>query len=187
MNENTTLSRRSVVKMLGGAAIALPIARTAYLGGVLTSAHAAGVPGTIRFQGMPAPQLSDPDAMARVTVTSKLRFDGADQTGKLSDLSYQAFFKTGDKVPSRDGEMVVAGGYYDIHGKPIMDSSESGQSRHMFSDCPDGMTLLQPIDGATRRRWASRATRSSPWSSSNTPAAIWRRKTCMAAFRRQSR
>jgi secreted PhoX family phosphatase len=99
---------------------------------------------------MAAPDLSDPETMARVTVTSKLGFDGPDKTGKVSDLFYHAFFRTGDEAPSRDGGMVVAGGCYDIRGNPIMDTSQAGQSRQMFSDCPDGMTLLQPIDGVDK-------------------------------------
>ena len=73
--------------------------------GAADSAHAAaaGMPGTIRFQGMAAPSLADPEAMARVTVGSKMGFDGPDQAGKISDLSYEAFFKTGDGLT----EMVV--------------------------------------------------------------------------------
>ncbi|TFF22065.1 DUF839 domain-containing protein [Jiella endophytica] len=152
MSENLSLSRRSVMKVLGGTFIALPIARLAGAEAFVGTAHAAaaGMPGTAKFEGMAAPALSDPEAMARVTVGSKLTLKGADGAAKSADLSYQAFFKTGDKVPSKDGEMVVAGGYYDIHGQPIMDTSEAGTSRQMFSDCPDGMTLLQPIEGADK-------------------------------------
>ena len=152
MNELSKLSRRSLIKVVGGGLIALPIARLT--GGVAYAeaphGAAAGMPGTVRFQGMPAPDLSHPEAMARVSVGSKMTLDDADGHGKTADLAYQAFFKTGDTVPSKNGEMVVAGGYYDIHGQPIMDNSEPGTSRQMFSDCPDGMALLQPIEGADK-------------------------------------
>ncbi|TPW27164.1 PhoX family protein [Pararhizobium mangrovi] len=153
MSENATLTRRSVVKMLGAASVALPIARLAHASGMANgSAHeaASGKPGSLRFKGMKAPDLQDPKAMARVSVGSRLGYQGTGGTDKVSDLSYHAFFKTGDEVPGPDGSTVVAGGYYDIEGKPIMDLSVEGEKRQFFSDCPDGMALLQPIDGVDK-------------------------------------
>jgi len=141
------LSRRSALKLLSCAAIALPIARIGGAG--ISHATAAGMPGTISFTGMAAPGLDNPAAMAQVSVGSKISLKGADGAAKSADLSYQAFFKTGDKVPSKNGE-VVAGGYFDINGKPIMDNSTPGKERQMFSDCPDGMSLLQPIEGVDK-------------------------------------
>ena len=158
MNTNTPLTRRSLVKMIGVASIALPIARMAHAQDAVNGASAAqtahdaaaGLPGSIRFEGMAAPTLDDPKAMARVSVGSKLGFTGAAEDEKMSDLSYHAFFKTGDEVPGLDGKVVVAGGYHDIHGEPIMDRSQAGKERQFFSDCPDGMTLLQPIESVDR-------------------------------------
>ncbi|MBP0617203.1 PhoX family protein [Jiella mangrovi] len=150
MNENFALSRRSTLKVLGGAFVALPIARLAHAEGTATHEAAAGMPGTASFEGMSAPGLADPDAMARVSVGSKLSLEGPDKAKKISDLSYHAFFQTGDEVPDLDGKPTIAGGYFDIHGQPIMDLSDPAEKRQFFSDCPDGMALLQPIEGVDK-------------------------------------
>jgi secreted PhoX family phosphatase len=50
---------------------------------------------------------------------------------------------TGDMVSDGSGGKVLAGGYVDIHNRPIMDNSVAGQERQFFSDCPDGMSLLK--------------------------------------------
>jgi secreted PhoX family phosphatase len=46
-------------------------------------------------------------------------------------------------VPDGNGRNVLAGGYVDIHNRPIMDNSVAGKERQFFSDCPDGMSLLK--------------------------------------------
>src|SRR5690606_15241172 len=51
------------------------------------------------------------------------------------------FFLTGTEVPKQGGGTIVAGGYYDIHNKPIMDTS-GATPRQYFSDAPDGSSLL---------------------------------------------
>jgi uncharacterized protein len=51
-------------------------------------------------------------------------------------------------VPDGTGGEILAGGCYDIHGRPIIDRSLSGAERQFFSDCPDGMSLLQLADAA---------------------------------------
>ncbi len=57
-------------------------------------------------------------------------------------LSYQPFFVTGDLVPDGKGGQILAGGYYDIQGRPIIDKTVSGKERQFFSDAPDGTSLL---------------------------------------------
>ena len=47
-----------------------------------------------------------------------------------------------------NGGTLLAGGYYDIHNQPIIDSSVSGSERQFFSDCPDGSSLLT-VEGAS--------------------------------------
>ena len=93
MNELSKLSRRSLIKVVGGGLIALPIARLT--GGVAYAeaphGAAAGMPGTVRFQGMPAPDLSHPEAMARVSVGSKMTLDDADGTMKETLPPIQQF------------------------------------------------------------------------------------------------
>ena len=107
------------------------------------------------FISMPAPGLSEPEGMARTTVESAMDLVFADGSRRRVQLGYEAFFMTGDRVPDGKGGMVLAGGYLDIHGAPIMDTSGPGRARPFFSDCPDGMSLLTlagPLgeaDGAT--------------------------------------
>ena len=62
---------------------------------------------------------------------------------KTYKLTYEPFFITGDQVPDGNGGKVLAGGYVDIHNRPIMDLSVAGKERQFFSDCPDGMSLLK--------------------------------------------
>ena len=107
------------------------------------------------FISMSAPGLSEPEGMARTTVESAMDLVFADGSRRRVQLGYEAFFMTGDRVPDGKGGMVLAGGYLDIHGAPIMDTSVPGRARPFFSDCPDGMSLLTlagPLgeaDGAT--------------------------------------
>ena len=58
-------------------------------------------------------------------------------------LRHHAWFTTGDVVPSSSG-MVVAGGLYDKLGGPIIDTSftMAAGGRQIFSDCPDGLSLI---------------------------------------------
>jgi len=92
---------------------------------------------------MAAPTLANPSAMATTTVASSLqvlRQDGSLQNYKLA---YQPFFMTGDLVSDGNGGQVLAGGYFDILNRPIIDKSVPGKERPIFSDCPDGTSLLQ--------------------------------------------
>jgi secreted PhoX family phosphatase len=57
-------------------------------------------------------------------------------------LSYKPFFITGDMVPNGSGGTILAGGYYDINNKPIVDTTVAGKERQFFSDSPDGTSLL---------------------------------------------
>lgn len=92
---------------------------------------------------MAAPTLANPAAMAATTVASSLKLTHTDGTTTSQDLAYQPFFMTGDAVPDGHGGKVVAGGYYDILNRPIFDKTFPGKERQIFSDCPDGTSLLQ--------------------------------------------
>ena len=152
------IDRRRLLKMLGSAPL-LPLGG-ATLAGVLAGRHASAAtqaPAFVsaEFISMPAPGLSDPAGMARTTVESAMELVFADGRRRRVQLGYEAFFMTGDLVPDGKGGTVLAGGYVDIHGKPILDTSVPGRTRPFFSDCPDGMSLLtlaRPVgeaDGAT--------------------------------------
>ena len=94
------------------------------------------------FTGMAAPSLDNPAAMATTTVGSSIKVSYSDDSAQEYALAYQPFFVTGDMLPDGKGGKVLAGGYYDIHNRAIMDTSVPGKTRQFFSDCPDGSSLL---------------------------------------------
>lgn len=98
---------------------------------------------TAEFIPMDAPSLANPEAMSSVTVGSLLEITTQNNQKKTYKLAYEPFFITGDMVPDGNGGKVLAGGYVDIHNRPIMDTSAPGKERQFFSDCPDGMSLLK--------------------------------------------
>ena len=147
-----TISRRNVIRFLAGVP-ALPLA-TGSVATLLTGCDSdtnttAGILNntqkTIKateFVGMAAPNLSNPANMATVYVDSKLKATFDDNTTTDYKLQYQPFFITGDKLKDLKGNDIIAGGYFDIYNKPIMDSSVLASTRQFFSDCPDGSSLL---------------------------------------------
>ena len=144
-----SVSRRHALQWLAGAPM-LPLGTLtagSLLSGCATTqgadAGAAGEVASVSFTSMPAPGLDNPAAMATTTVGSSLRVHYKDGGTRDLRLAYKPFFITGDQVPDGKGGQVLAGGYYDILNRPIMDRSVPGKERHMFSDCPDGMSLLQ--------------------------------------------
>ncbi|MCA1326662.1 PhoX family protein [Herbaspirillum sp. alder98] len=140
-------SRRSLLKALAAAPL-LPLG-----GGAAALLSACATPGatkgfaSARFTGMPAPTLANPAAMATTTVGSALEVAFVDGSKQTYQLAYQPFFMTGDMVPDGRGGTLLAGGYVDIKGQPIIDRSLPGRERQFFSDCPDGSSLLT-IKGA---------------------------------------
>ena len=140
MTPSVDLSRRRALQSLCGAAV-LPLAACDSLAGWMAAAGAAK-PTSVRFVGMAAPSLAEPAQMATTAVGSSLVADYADGTQRTFKLAYEPFFITGTQVPDGAGGTLLAGGYYDIQGKPILDPSDTGK-RHIFSDCPDGMSLLK--------------------------------------------
>ncbi len=137
-------SRRSVLRMLAGMPL-LPVA-----GGVgsllfasgAEAAAAKGAPVSVEFVGMAAPTTAA--AQATTTVESSMVVSWADGTKQSFALGYQPLFITGDLVPDGKGGTTLAGGYYDINGKPILDASLATPGP-FFSDCPDGCNLLNPM------------------------------------------
>lgn len=134
--------RRSLLKAFASAPL-LPLTLTA--SGLLSAGASASSRKEFTaatFSHMPAPSLEDPAAMAAMTVQSRLEVSFGDGAGKSYALAYQPFFMTGDMVPDGRGGRILAGGYYDIDNRPIIDRSLPGRERHFFSDCPDGSSLL---------------------------------------------
>ena len=91
--------------------------------------------------------------MATTSVKSKLQITWDDATNTEYQLAYKPFFVTGQTVPKHGGGTIVAGGYFDVNGNPIMDKSVVGQERQFFSDAPDGSSLIHlndaKVDGVT--------------------------------------
>ncbi|CAB1208576.1 PhoX family protein [Acinetobacter bouvetii] len=91
--------------------------------------------------------------MATTSVKSKLQITWDDATNTEYQLAYKPFFVTGQTVPKHGGGNIVAGGYFDVDGNPIMDNSVAGQERQFFSDAPDGSSLIHlagaKVDGVT--------------------------------------
>jgi acyl-CoA thioesterase FadM len=74
------------------------------------------------------------------------------QQARFQAVLYQPFFITGDMVPNGSGGTILAGGYYDINNKPIVDTSVAGKDRQFFSDSPDGTSLLTVAERQGDRR-----------------------------------
>jgi secreted PhoX family phosphatase len=147
MTEQLDPSRRSLLKFLSGAPL-LPLA-----GGSATAALLAACGGgdtaspapqlmSVSFSGMAAPSLADAPKMATTTVASAMQALYSDGKTVPYGLAYQTFFITGAQVPNGSGGTILAGGYWDINNKPILDKTDPS-SRQFFSDAPDGTSLLK--------------------------------------------
>lgn len=146
MSDHPQIGRRQALKFLAGAPL-LPLGSmsiASMLSGCGGSSEAAVAISFVSatFSSMAAPTLANAAAMASTTVGSTLSVTMSDKSVKDYKLSYQPFFITGDMVADGKGGTILAGGYYDINNKAIMDNSVAGKERHIFSDSPDGTSLL---------------------------------------------
>lgn len=146
MSRSNVLQRRQALKFLG-APLMLPLGGSAM--GSLLTACGGGTSGPTpsmtgaSFTGMAAPSLATPADMAKTLVASTLSVQYTDTSKQDYALSYQPFFTTGDLVPDGKGGTILAGGYVDFAGKPIVDATVAGKERQFFSDSPDGTSLLK--------------------------------------------
>ena len=160
MTSNTDLSRRRMLRLFGATPM-LPLGAggmaallTACGGGdddpvtppTSTNPNTPAAPAvtlaSVSFGSMTAPSLADAAAMAKAYTASNMSVNFSDNSKIDFKLSYQPFFVTGDMVPDGKGGTILAGGYYDINNKPIIDNTVAGKSRQFFSDSPDGTSLL---------------------------------------------
>lgn len=145
MNITSIQQRRALMKMILGAPM-LPLGATGIAAAFSSKSLFAAQSDAYKsaeFIPMDAPSLSNPEAMATTSVGSLLEITTQNNLKKTYKLAYEPFFITGDIVPDGNGGKVLAGGYVDIHNRPIMDTSVIGKERQFFSDCPDGMSLLK--------------------------------------------
>jgi len=150
------ISRRRLLQMLAGAPL-LPISTLAGssillsgcggsdgdsgAGNALAGNGAVTLAG-VTFSSTPAPTLATPAAMATTSVSSTMTATYSDASKMDFKLAYQPFFITGDLVADGNGGKIVAGGYFDIGNKPIVDNTVPTAPRQYFSDSPDGTSLL---------------------------------------------
>jgi len=149
MRSPSALSRRQALKLFSGVPL-LPLVGVGGTAGLLSACGGSDDDpevASVRFNGMAAPTLADPEAMATTDVRSTMTVTFTDGSSQTFDLGYQPFFVTGSAVPDGDGGTVLAGGYVDIDGQPIMDTSGT-TPRQFFSDAPDGSSLIT-VDGAS--------------------------------------
>ncbi|GAB3435971.1 PhoX family protein [Massilia solisilvae] len=152
MTQDHDLSRRRIMRLFGAAPM-LPL--TSFGAGALLAGCgsdngpvAEPTPpapvnlASVTFSATPAPTLANAAAMATTNVASTMTVSFSDSSKIDFKLSYQPFFITGDMVPDGKGGKILAGGYYDINNKPIMDTTVAGKERQFFSDSPDGTSLL---------------------------------------------
>ncbi len=142
-------SRRTVLRFLAGVPV-LPLAACSTTSAITQQGgKATGATGldktkaikSVKFIGMEAPSLTNPENMATMYVNSKMQATYTDGSNKVFDLKYNPFFITGDMVPDGKGGTTRAGQLYDINNQPIYDDS-AGEPAPLYSNCPDGTSLL---------------------------------------------
>ena len=94
---------------------------------------------SVEFMEMDAPTTAALRADSYTAAGVKLGY--SDATSKTQALAYNTIFKTGDTLKNGSVD-VIAGAYYDINGKPIIDNSVPASAEPFYSDCPDGNSLL---------------------------------------------
>ncbi|MEO6277007.1 alkaline phosphatase PhoX [Roseateles sp.] len=151
MTQSNVLQRRQALKFLG-APLMLPLGGAAWASLLTGCGGGSDAPvasmTSASFTSMAAPSLATPADMAKTLVSSTLTVKLSDDTTQAFALAYQPFFTTGDLVADGKGGTVLAGGYVDFAGKPIVDATVAGQERQFFSDSPDGTSLLK-LDNAS--------------------------------------
>ena len=140
MSEAVSFSRRRALQLLYSAPV-LPLASSFAGLSFVAEAEASGKPANFRFGAMAAPSLADPPQMATTYVASTLTKSDGPHQSETYKLGYETFFLTGARVSGTDHAGIIAGGYFDIHNAPIIDTT-SADKRQFFSDCPDGMSLI---------------------------------------------
>jgi hypothetical protein len=147
MNRPLATSRRQTLKLFAGVPL-LPLASSLGATALFSGSAEAAAITSAKFISMAAPALDNPAAMATTTVGSSMMVKFADGSEQSFQLQYEPFFITGMDVPDGKGGTVIAGGYYDIDNKPIVDPASTEATKpQFFSDAPDGMSLIK-MDGA---------------------------------------
>lgn len=145
MSSEIKIPRRKLLQMMISAPL-LPAATALGSSSLLaacgggSSSSTTATPQSVSFSNTPAP--STVAQQASVYTASNAVVTYSDGSTKSTALAYQALYKTGDTMKTPAGANIIAGGYFNASGNPIMDTSGSA-AEQFFSDCPDGTSLLK--------------------------------------------
>ena len=144
MTDLANPSRRNALRLFSAVPM-LPLAGGLSAASLLTACGGGGDDisfTSVSFTPMAAPTLANAAAMATTSVGSSMVATFSDSSTQTWKLAYQPFFITGSSVSDGKGGQIVAGSYFDINNKAIIDTTVTGQERQFFSDSPDGTSLL---------------------------------------------
>ena len=144
MTDLANPSRRNALRLFSAVPM-LPLAGGLSAASLLTACGGGGDDisfTSVSFTPMAAPTLANAAAMATTSVGSSMVATFSDSSTQTWKLAYQPFFITGSSVSDGKGGQIVAGSYFDINNKAIIDTTVAGQERQFFSDSPDGTSLL---------------------------------------------
>jgi secreted PhoX family phosphatase len=127
------VARRTLIKAAAQTPIALSLASW---GQWANAASEKAV--VVRFDGMPAPVTIDEMTTVHTAAKVHTYYDSGRKTS--TPLAYKKLYSTGEKVQRTEGGTIVAGGYFDVKGQPILDKKTGEQ---LYSDCPDGQCLIE--------------------------------------------
>jgi secreted PhoX family phosphatase len=157
MTENTmtqqfSASRRKALKIAGGVPL-LPFgaalaSSTSLLAACSSGGESAAMPASaampisVKFNSMAAPTATADRAAVFTNATFDVSYsDGSSR--KAQPLSFKEIYRTGQSMTAPDGRSFIAGGYYLPDGvTPIVDLT-GASAEHMYSDCPDGTSLIR--------------------------------------------
>ena len=141
-----SVPRRTVLKVLASSPL-IPLA--ASLGSKCVFANNQTSPVSISFTHMPSP--SSVAEKTAVYTQSNIVIKYADGKTSTKALSYQMLYSTGDLMKTPSGKDIIAGGYFNVAGEPIMDRSGDKPERRLVSCQLSGSrsnTLGQSADRA---------------------------------------
>lgn len=144
---HSPLSRRTLLQW-ASTVPATPVVSSLAAAGLLSACGGSGTstPTTtatvtgITFGNMAPPTATADRATTFTNATITVAYSNS--TTSTKTLAYKPIYKTGQTMPRPEGGTAMTGGYYDISGNPIIDSSGSTYTP-FFSDCPDGTSLLK--------------------------------------------
>jgi secreted PhoX family phosphatase len=144
--QKTNISRRTLLNW-AGALPATPLIGSLASAGLLTAcgggSTAAAASKTltgITFANMAAPTATADRATTFTNAAVSFAYSDASIDSKT--LAYKEIYKTGTSMNRPEGGTAITGGYYDINGNAIIDTSGTIPAQ-FYSDCPDGTSLLK--------------------------------------------